>query len=115
MNIHPLWYCCIFSRMSMIFLLVKYAKHFDIWLRQHIVSSILGIMGLGFIYKYITGSNNERQFAKVFWHETRLLHGVLYLMAAYYNYILNTRMTSIVLALDITSSLIYRFFLNSNQ
>ena len=28
--------------------------------------------------------NDEIQINKVFWHNTRLLHGVLYLLAAYY-------------------------------
>jgi hypothetical protein len=35
-------------------------------------------VGLGFIRKAYFGSNNEKQVAKVFWHEARYVHGVLY-------------------------------------
>ena len=55
------------------------------------------MMGSGFMFKGITGSNVENQVAKVFWHETRYLHGLLYLISAYF------------LLLDIVFSFMYRF------
>lgn len=109
MNIHPLWYLCLFTRLVLIFVLVYMAKHFHnkLWVRLF-GASVLAIMGSGFLFKYLTGSNNEKQIAKVFWHETRLLHGVLYIIAAFYYVIRNIRMMTIVLTTDIISSLFYR-------
>ena len=52
--------------------------------------------------------NKEIQINKVFWHETRLLHGVLYLLAAYYLFNNNLNMNSLVLFIDIVFSLSYR-------
>jgi hypothetical protein len=68
------------------------------------------IMGLGFIYKYIFGSNNEKQIRKVFWHETRLIHGILYMVSTYYFYNNYINIGSIILFLDILFSIFYRFF-----
>ena len=65
-------------------------------------------MGSGFIYKYLTGSNNEQQIAKVFWHNSRLVHGVLYLLSSYYLFIGDIKKNSLILSLDIISFL-YRF------
>jgi len=65
-------------------------------------------MGIGFIYKYLTGSNDEVQVAKVFWHETRLVHGKLYILASYYLYIENYRMSMLMLGLDTIFSILYR-------
>ena len=67
-------------------------------------------MGLGFLYKYFTGSNDETQLNKVFWHHTRLLHGILYLLASYYYFKSDIKVASKVLVIDIVFSLIYRFF-----
>ena len=77
---------------------------------KNYVSILLAIMGSGFIYKYITGSNNEKQIAKVFWHDSRLLHGMLsYLIASFYTFRGNMKMFTIVLSIDIIGSLFYRF------
>ena len=85
MNIHPLWYICLLTRISFILILIVVLKYFEKRQWIHILFvCILTIMGSGFLYNYLTGSNNEVQFAKVFWHESRLIHGVLYLVAAYY-------------------------------
>ena len=69
---------------------------------------ILAIMSIGFLYKFFTGSNNEIQIAKVFWHESRLLHGGLYLISAYYLYRNNVRMMTVALLIDVFGSLLYR-------
>ena len=68
-------------------------------------------MGFGFIFKSLTGSNNEIQVRKVFWHETRLVHGILYILASYYLFNNNLNMNSIVLLTDLLFSLSYRFIL----
>ena len=65
-------------------------------------------MGLGFIRNGIIGSNNEVQVAKVFWHETRITHGILYILSSYYLYIDNLNMNSIILFTDLLFSFSYR-------
>ena len=66
-------------------------------------------MGSGFIYKAITGSNNEKQITNVFWHETRMVHGLLYLLSFYYIMNNNIRITKLLLLLDIIFSFLFRF------
>lgn len=65
-------------------------------------------MGIGFTYKSITGSNNEYQIAKVFWHNVKFVHALLYLLSAiamlYKKIILNT----LLLVIDILFSILYR-------
>ena len=76
MNIHPLWYLCILIRLSLLLIIryiVKIKKNKN---TRYILSSILLLFGIGFMYKGITGSNNEKQINKVFWHETRYVHGL---------------------------------------
>ena len=109
MNIHPLWYVCLLTRLTLIFVLIYISTHFKdrLWVRIF-GACVLFIMGSGFLFKYITGSNNEVQIAKVFWHESRLLHGGLYLMAAYFYLIKNVRMMTIALGIDIVGSVFYR-------
>jgi hypothetical protein len=105
MKIHPLWYVCLFIRFSIIYIIRFFYERKNL---KKIFTLILTVMGLGFIYKWITGSNKEIQINKVFWHETRLLHGVLYLLAAYYLFNNNLNMNSLVLFIDIVFSLSYR-------
>ena len=81
-------------------------------LTRNILSSFLLIIGLGFIYKALLGSNNEVQVAKVFWHETRYVHGVLYIMASIYLLYNNLDICSLVLLLDLLFSILYRFIYN---
>lgn len=104
MNIHPLWLLCIIVRLLVIVIVINFYKKYNIYL-----ASILFMIGTGFMFKGITGSNMEKQVAKVFWHETRYLHGLLYLLSAYFVFIKNIRMTSLVLLLDVVFSLMYRF------
>lgn len=104
MNINKLWYVCIIVRLSMI-LIIRYFNN-----KSKFIPLILMAMGLGFMFKAITGSNNETQIAKVFWHETRYVHGSLYLLAAYYLYKNNLDMNSMILFTDVIFSFIYRFY-----
>ena len=110
MKINPLWFICIFIRLSLIYLIMylnkKRNKQINI-----LCASILLIMGLGFIYKGLTGSNNEIQVDKVFWHETRYVHGMFYLLSAFYLFKNNVNITSLLLLSDVIFSFLFRFIL----
>ena len=103
MKIHNFWYVCITVRILLIFLVYVLHKHIKAY-----TSLILLPIGIGFLYKFITGSNEETQLAKVFWHETRLVHGMLLIFASYYLYIGNLNMNSIILFTDLLFSFTYR-------
>ena len=94
--IHPLWYLCIFIRLLMAFSLLKYYKY---------LKFLILIIGIGFGYKALTGSNNEIQFAKVFWHRTRIIHSFLFLLAFSLS---NIKYSTLVLLFDVIFSIIYR-------
>lgn len=107
MNINPLWSICLIVRISILILagyLAK-SKHDSIRISASI---ILLLIGLGFLYKYLTGSNDEIQISKVFWHETRLVHSALYILAFYYLLRKNSDIVMIILGLDVIFSVIYR-------
>ena len=108
MNIHPLWYVCIITRICLI-LILRYLHNKKI---NKIYLLIPLMMGFGLLYNSIYGSNNEIQVSKVFWHEARLAHGILYIIAVYYFYINNIKMGTIILSLDIIFSIIYRIVSN---
>ena len=112
MIVNPYWFICIIVRFSLI-LLVR-------WLYNTInnkklikisLSVFLMIIGIGFVYKGFTGSNNEIQIAKVFWHETRYVHGILYLLAGFYLLNDNLNMCSLILLTDLVFSFMYRILL----
>lgn len=112
MNINPIWYLCIVIRF-LIILLVRWLYKSDTKkYTKNIISLVLLMIGLGFLYKFILGSNNEYQIAKVFWHEARLVHSAFYLLASYYIFNNNLNMTTIVLFVDIVFSVMYRILLN---
>lgn len=57
-NIHPLWLVCLIVRIIYTKILIDSLKS------NNINYNILPIiMGLGFLYKYFTGSNNEIQIS----------------------------------------------------
>ena len=111
MNINPLWFACIIVRISIIFIIryltQLYKKNRILFL---ILSSILFLMGIGFLYKGRFGSNNEIQIARVFWHETRYVHGILYILSAFYLFNENVNMASLILFTDVLFSFLYRYF-----
>ena len=109
MNINPLWSICIIFRLSLIFI-IRYFNNNIIF--KNIAVLVLLAIGIGFIYKFITGSNNEIQVSKVFWHETRYIHGFFYILASYYLYYNNIEMNTIMLSTDITFSILYRIITN---
>ena len=98
MNINKLWLLCILTRIILIIIIRKIIK---IKKNKNIIITILLLIGLGFIYKGYFGSNNEIQITNVFWHETRYVHGVLYIMSAIYLQKNNLDMNSLLLLLDI--------------
>lgn len=106
MEIHPLWYLCLTIRIGLIFL-IRFIYHYKKKYKKYI-SFVLFLIGSGFIYKGIFGSNNEIQINKVFWHETRYLHGIYYLTASFYIYKNNLHITSLILLMDILTSILYR-------
>ena len=77
----------------------------------NVLGALLFLIGIGFIYQAFHGSNNEIQLNKVFWHDARITHGMLYLISVYYLIENNLDMNSIILGLDIIFSVIYRFYL----
>ncbi len=102
MNINPLWSICLITRIS-IALIVGYYRKTD-----KIMWIVLSVIGLGFLYKGYTGSNDEIQVAPVFWHDTRYVHGVLYLLAASYLFIGMPVIASTIILSDIAFSIMYR-------
>ena len=112
MNINSLWYICLLVRISFIFM-IRYIYKNE--LKQNLLDVlpyIVMIMGLGFLYKGYTGSNDEIQVAKVFWHETRYTHGMLYVLSSKYLFDGNIDMNTLLLSLDVIFSIMYRLLTN---
>lgn len=105
MIIHPIWYLCLFVRLSLSYIIYNN-------LYTDYLLPIILLISIGFIYKGYTGSNNETQIAKVFWHDTRYIHGLLYALASYYLYNNNFKMSSLFILLDILFSISYRLLFN---
>ena len=107
-TIHPLWYICITVRLfiSIIPLLYKQFTKKS-WKYATIIKCLLLIIGLGFGWKAIFGSNNETQIAKVFWHNTRFIHSILFISSAilFDNYYVS----SLLLFSSVFFSICYRF------
>jgi len=113
MKIHPLWFLCITVRILLILLIRYYYNNSKYKSSVKIISLIILLsIGFGFMRKGLYGSNNETQIAKVFWHETRYVHGSLYLLSSIYLFNDNLNIASLILLLDIIFSIIYRFFMN---
>jgi hypothetical protein len=111
MNIHPLWFICILVRISII-ILVKYIYIKNNKLIKNLIILFLLSIGLGFIRKGYFGSNNEIQIRKVFWHDSRYIHGILYILSSIYLYNNNINISIILLILDIIFSILYRLITN---
>ena len=111
MNIHPLWFICIFIRLSLLLIIRYIIKLNKKKYVRYFLSSILLLFGIGFMYKGMTGSNNETQIIKVFWHETRYIHGILYILSSIYLFNNNLNMCSLLLLSDLLFSISYRVFL----
>ena len=114
MNIHPFWFICLTVRLSIIILLWYLLKNNNKYTKIIKALSFIFIfaIGFGFIRKGYFSSNNEIQIRKVFWHEARYVHGVLYILASYYILKDNLNMCLLVLLLDLIFSILYRFTQN---
>lgn len=108
MNINKLWFYCILVRLSLVFIVFKLATT----KLKDLISLALFLIGSGFLYKGLFGSNNEIQVAKVFWHETRYIHSFFFLASSAYLYKNNINMAIILLCMDIIFSFFYRFYTN---
>jgi len=104
MKIHPLWYLCIFTRLSMVYIVKKYgnSKKYG-----HIIQIILMLMALGFLNKSIYGTNNEKQITKVFWHDSRIVHAIFFGLSVFLLYKNKTNLGSIILFIDLRVITIY--------
>ena len=108
MNIHNLWFLCLLVRMLFVYLIFFITNKKN----NLLLICITLFIGLGFLYRGIIGSNNEIQIAKVFWHETRLIHSFLYLSSSYLLFNNNNIMAATMLSTDIAFSIIYRILSN---
>jgi len=111
MKIHRLWTVCVLTRLILVLSVVYFGKKNDN-IRYLLASLLLGI-GLGFIYKGFTGSNDEVQIAKVFWHETRYIHGMLYLLASILLFSNKVNIAAMVVLADLLFSFSYRLISNN--
>jgi len=66
----------------------------------------------GFIYKSIYGSNNEIQIARVFWHDARPIHALLWACAAIALIYENVPYAILCLLIDVIFSIVYRLYTN---
>jgi hypothetical protein len=112
MNIHPLWFLCLFTRCLLIFLIWYLINYKNSKIVKTVIMILLVGIGLGFIRKAYFGSNNEKQVAKVFWHEARYVHGILYILASSYLFYNNLNMCLLLLLLDVIFSVLYRIILD---
>ena len=77
-----------------------------------IFSIITLIIGVSFIYAFFSNTRHFGIFNQpIWWHNIRLIHGMLFLTASIYLYN-NNNMASIVLLLDVLLGFIY--FLNNH-
>tara|TARA_Y100000591_G_C21370529_1_gene468573 strand:+ start:158 stop:505 length:348 start_codon:yes stop_codon:yes gene_type:complete len=113
MNIHPLWLICLLVRLFIILIIWYFNKINNKYNKviKYISLTFLLSIGFGFINKAIHGSNNEIQINKVFWHETRYVHGAIYILASLYLLNDNLNITLLLLLLDLIFSILYRFLL----
>ena len=110
MKIHPIWFVCILTRASLAYIVYKYGN-----INQYIdrsLTAIILLMGLGFMYKGYYGSNNETQIARVFWHDTRYVHGILYITSAAYLFMDKLKISSLLIMVDLLFSIGYRIITN---
>ena len=109
-HIHPLWFVCLLVRCLLVYTVFRFHHT-----TPRLLLAILFTIGVGFLFKALTGSNDETQLAKVFWHDARPVHAVMYLMA--FGYLLhdNVAMACLILALNVIFSVIYRNYKKNNN
>lgn len=103
MKINSLWYICLLVRIILI-LFIRFSKYN--------ITFMLFTISLGFMFKAITGSNDEIQIDKVFWHTSRIFHSILYLLATITLFYKKKNVNSLLLSIDILFSIFYRIYNN---
>ena len=113
-GIHPLWYICIFTRLIISSLPLIYKHLSETTNKNTLIENIslinkyiILIVGFGFLYAAIFGSNDEIQIRKIFWHKTRIVHSILFITAGLY--FDNYKLSSSLLFASVLFSIIYRF------
>ena len=102
---HPLWAICLLVRAILIFV-TRYTAPFA----RIITATYIGAIAVGFLYKAVTGSNNEVQVEKVFWHDSRLLHACMFALSSIYILRGDPAMAAFVLIVDVLASVAYRIW-----
>ena len=106
MKIHPIWFVCILTRASLAYIVYKYGN-----INKYIKYGLIGLLlfiGLPFFYNGYYGSNNETQFAPVFWHDTRYVHGILYTISTAYLFMDKLKISALLIVTDVLFSSGYR-------
>jgi hypothetical protein len=106
MNIHPVWYLCLTVRTGLVLILYLHPTESEIL--TYIFTTLLMGIGIGFINKAITGSNDETQIAEVFWHDTRIYHGILYIIASGLMFLNFPEYSALFILIDVIFSVAYR-------
>jgi hypothetical protein len=106
MKIHPVWFICLLTRLSLAYVVYRFGNSSKL-VKYGLVVSLM-TMGVGFMFKGYYGSNNETQVAPVFWHDTRYVHGSLYILAALSLINDNPINSSALIISDIAFSIAYR-------
>jgi len=106
MIINPIWSICLITRACLAYIVYRFGNSTKPI--KYGLTRLFLIIGVGFFYKGYYGSNNETQLGPVFWHDSRFIHGTLYLHAA-----LSLRNDEIINAsalimVDIVFSILYR-------
>lgn len=114
--IHSLWIICIVLRLTISLLPLIYINLKKYNISDELLEKILNfnkfilyLIGFGFLYKSLFGSNNETQVNKVFWHNTRIIHSLIYLAAAFNFH--NLKLSSGLLFFDVLFSFLYRYII----
>ena len=106
MKIHQLWSICVIIRACLAYIVYRFGNtNKYIW---YGLITLLLFIGLPFFYNGYYGSNNETQIARVFWHDARYIHGLLYTTSALYLIAGNVLNSSLLIATDLIFSIIYR-------
>ena len=103
MKIHPIWFICILTRLFLAYIIYSFGIK-----NNYSITALLAIIGIGFIFNGYYGSNGTMQIAKVFCHDTRYIHGTLYILSAAYLLNGNKTNASLLIVTDIAFSMLYR-------
>ena len=106
MIINPIWSICLITRACLAYIVYRFGDS-----KKEIkygLTRLLLIIGVAFLYKGYYGSNNETQLGPVFWHDSRFIHGTMYLHAGLC--VRNGELinASALIMVDIVFSILYR-------